>query len=235
MQDQEEEIYISHDITSDRKFEELTYAPDSIDRQSELYKFMKENPSFKTYTADMQWPMYLPDANIDSSFTNPYNPGNPDYYFLLKIDNEFQNVFKLRCVKGRIFSDEDFKDAGDEIPILLGYDFQKYYDVDDVITDYRNQRYKVIGFLEKSSFMLTRLEAIKSTGLIRHLLNLFSRINLIRGIRGLLLYYSQYFCAGGPQLQAIQEKSNELRLHTFSFENLLKDLSQVEVYRYTIW
>jgi len=235
MQDQEEEIYISHDITSDRKFEELTYAPDSIDRQSELYKFMKENPSFKTYTADMQWPMYLPDANIDSSFTNPYDPGNPDYYFLLKIDNEFQNVFKLRCVKGRIFSDEDFKDAGDEIPILLGYDFQKYYDVDDVITDYRNQRYKVIGFLEKSSFYINPLRGNQIYWLDEVFVEPLQPYRFEEQD-----YYSAiastFIITSNPEnLQAIQEKTNELRLHAFSFESFTEILEEeLEIYQYII-
>lgn len=232
VQGQEEEIYLSCDVTSDRKFEELTYASDSIERQSELYKFMKENPSFKAYTADDSYSMWLPDASIDSSFADEYNP---NHYFLLKIDNEFQNVFKLKCIKGRLFSDKDFEDTGNEIPLLLGYDFQKYYDVGDVITDYIGQRYKVIGFLEKSSFYVSPLRGNQIYWLDKAFIEPIQPHRLEEWD-----YYSAiantFIITGGPEnLQAIQEKSNELRLHTFSFESFTERLeSELEVYRYTI-
>jgi len=232
VQGQEEEIYLSCDVTSDRKFEQLIYASDSIERQSELYKFMKENPSFKAYTADDSYSMWLPDASIDSSFADEYNP---NHYFLLKIDNEFQNVFKLKCIKGRLFSDKDFEDTGNEIPLLLGYDFQKYYDVGDVITDYIGQRYKVIGFLEKSSFYVSPLRGNQIYWLDKAFIEPIQPHRLEEWD-----YYSAiastFIVTDNPvNLQAIQEKSNELRLHTFSFESFTERLeSELEVYRYTI-
>ena len=237
VQGQEEEIYLSCDVTSDRRFEQLIYASDSIERQSELYKFMKENPSFKAYTADDSYSMWLIDTDIDSSFAVD-SRYDLDAFFLLKIDNEFQNVFKLKCIKGRLFSNEDFEDTEDEIPLLLGHDFQKYYNVGDVITDYRNQHYKVIGFLEKSSFYVNPLRGDKIYWLDKAFVEPLQPHRFDKGDKG--DYYSAiantFIITGGPEnLQAIQEKSNELRLHTFSFESFTERLeSELEVYRYTI-
>jgi len=214
----------------------LNEGQDSIERQSKLYKFMKENPSFKAYTAIDSYSMYLPDANIDSSFADPDNPDNPDSYFLLKIDNEFQNVFKLKCAKGRLFSDEDFKDTGDEIPLLLGYDFQKYYNVGDVITDYRNQRYKVVGFLEKSSFYINPLRSNQIYWLDRAFVVPIQPNKIEETSEYDSAICSTFIITDDPaNLQAIQEKSNELGLHTFSFESFTEILeAELEIYRYII-
>lgn len=233
MQDQEEEIYLSLDNTSNEKFDEIINSRDSIERQSKLYRFMKENPSFKAYTADMQYSMWLPESNIDSSFAEKYNPEN---YFLLKIDNEFQDVFKLKCVEGRLFSTGDFKDTGNEIPLLLGYDFQKYYKLDDVIYDYRDQSYRVIGFLEKSSFYLSPRTGNTTYGLDKAFItplqpDRFEETEYESAI------YSTFIITDDPEdLKAIQEKSNELGLYTFEFTSFTEYLNMAsEGYRYGIF
>ena len=233
MQGQEEEIYLSFDITSREKSDEITFASDSIERQSELYRFIKENPSFKAYTADMQSSMWLPESNIDSSFA--VDPKyDPDAYFLLEIDNEFQDVFKLKCVKGRLFSTGDFKDTGNEVPLLLGYDFQKYYKLDDVIYDYSEQCYRVVGFLEKSSFYLNpyndEVYWLDRAFVVPLQPDKFEELDYFSAISSTFIITDDT-----ANLWAIQEKSNELKLYTFEFRSFTEDLNMAsEGYRYGI-
>jgi len=234
MQGQDEEIYLSIDISSREKFDEITYARDSIKRQNELYKFMKENPSFKTYTAVDTYSMWLSDSNLDNSFTRGplYDPND---YFLLKIDEEFQSVYKLKCAKGRLFSANDFKDTGNEIPLLLGYDFQKYYNLDDKIYDDGGQCYRVVGFLEKSSFYINPLRGEEISWLNRAFIiplqpDKFEEWDYNSAI------YSTFIITDDPEnLRAIQEKSNELNLYTFEFRSFTEQLQmRLEGYHYSI-
>ena len=214
MKEQNEEIYINREIDNVEKINEINFAQDSIERQGELYKFIKNNSSFKTYTADMQSSMWLSDSILDNSFiVNPRYA--PNAYFLLKIDEDFQSIFKLKCVKGRIFSTGDFKDTGRQNPLLLGYDFQKFYDLDDIIYDDESQCYRVVGFLEKSSFYLN-----PSRGSLIYLLDKAFVIPLQSDKFEAWGYCSAinstFIITDNPEnLQIIQEKSNELGLYTF--------------------
>jgi len=234
MQGQDGEIYLSIDISSSEKFDEITNARDSIERQSELYKFMKENPSFKTYTADDCFSMWLSDSNLDSSFTRGplYDPND---YSLLKIDEEFQSVYKLKCAKGRLFYTDDFKDKGSEIPLLLGYDFQKYYNLDDKIYDDGGQCYRVVGFLEKSSFYINPLRGEEIYWLDKAFViplqpDKFEEWDYHSAITNTFIITDDT-----GNLQAIQEKSNELNLYTFEFRSFTEDLQmRLEGYHYSI-
>ncbi len=236
MDGQDGEIYLSVDISSSEKFDEITNARDSIERQSELYKFMKENPSFKTYTADDSYSMWLSDSNLNGILARgPLY--EPNAYFLLKIDEEFQDVFKLKCVKGRLFSTGDFKDTGSkiQIPLLLGYDFQKYYDLDDKIYDDGGQCYRVVGFLEKSSFYINPLRGEEISWLNRAFViplqpDRFEEWDYSSAI------YSTFIITDDPEnLRAIQEKSNELNLYTFEFRSFTEYLQmRLEGYHYSI-
>lgn len=214
MMEQNEDIYINRDIDNIEKIDEINLAQDSIERQGELYRFLKENSSFKTYTADMQSSMWLSDSILDNSFA--LNPRNmPNAYFLLKIDEEFQSVFKLKCIKGRLFSQDNFKHTGSEIPLILGYDFQKYYDLDDIICDDDDQLYRVVGFLEKSSFYLN-----PSRGSLIYLLDKafviplqpdrFEAWDYCSAINSTFIITDD-----SENLHDIQEKSNKLGLYTF--------------------
>jgi hypothetical protein len=168
--------------------------------------------------------MWLPDTNIDSSFADP---DNPDHYFLLKIDNEFQNVFKLNVAKGRIFSDEDFRDTGDEIPLILGYDFQKYYNVGDVITDDDGQRYRVVGFLEKLSFYLNPARDSLIHWLDKAFITPLQPDKFDAWEYYSAISYTFVITNNTSNLQTIQEKSNELGLFTFEFRSFRDQLQNL--------
>lgn len=234
IQSQEEEIYLTNNISSMEKVDEILFGgQDSMKKQGELYEFIKQNPSFKTYTADMQWQMYLPDSNLDDSFVISRHV--PNAYFLLKIDQEFHSIFKLKCVKGRIFTTVDFKDTGSEVPILLGYDFQKYYDLDDIICDNEGHCYKVIGFLEKSSFYLNPGRDSMVYWLDKAFIVPLQPDRFSYTSEHESAISSTFIITDDTEnFQAIQEKSNELGLYTFeyrSFTNQLQNLLEAKRFR----
>jgi len=230
MQDQKEEIYLLIDNSSSEKINEIFQNEESIEQQKELYEFIKQNLSFRTYTVDQQNALWLSKNNLDNSFA--LDPDNA--FFLIKIDEEFQSVFKLKCVKGRLFPAKDFKGTGSVIPLLLGYDFQNYYDLDDIICDDEGKHYKVTGFLEKSSFYLSPLRDDSIFWLDKAFVvplqphkfeytnNYDSAIN------------STFIITDDPEnLQAIQKKSNELELYTFEFRSFKKQLEFILDYTYS--
>lgn len=157
------------------------------------------------------------------------------FLILLNIDEEFQSVYKLKCAKGRLFSANDFKDTGNEIPLLLGYDFQKYYNLDDKIYDDGGQCYRVVGFLEKSSFYINPLRGEEISWLNRAFIiplqpDKFEEWDYNSAI------YSTFIITDDPEnLRAIQEKSNELNLYTFEFRSFTEQLQmRLEGYHYSI-
>jgi len=229
IQGQEEEIYLSFDLTSSEKIDEIINGgQDSIKRQSELFEFIKQNPSFKTYTADTGFSMWLSDSNLDSSFAE-HPQWDPNAYFLLKIDQNFLNVFKLKCVKGRIFSADDFKDMGSEIPILLGYDFQRYYDLDDTIRDDEGHSYRVVGFLGKSSFYLDPGQGDTIFWLDKAFIIPLQPDKFGDDTTYYESTINRTFIITDDKenLQAIQEKSNELNLYTYEYRSFTEQLQDI--------
>ncbi|MBO5299902.1 MAG: ABC transporter permease [Clostridia bacterium] len=75
------------------------------------------------------------------------------------VDLRFINAFKLNAEKGRMFTEEDFNYnlSTDEIPIVMGHRFAKYFDIGDILrlkpTMLGRKIYnlRVIGFLPENS------------------------------------------------------------------------------------
>ncbi|KGX84580.1 hypothetical protein N784_13160 [Pontibacillus litoralis JSM 072002] len=66
----------------------------------------------------------------------------------LSVSPNFINVFDLSLSQGEFF-DASWEYVSDKnIPVVLGYSYAKYMDIDDVFTDVDNQKYKVVGFLQ---------------------------------------------------------------------------------------
>ncbi|MCD4670614.1 MAG: hypothetical protein K8S14_09220 [Actinomycetia bacterium] len=154
IKNQEEEIYYYYDISDEKRINEILGDKDNFDSLKELYDFIKKNSYIQTFTADQSYNMWLSNNDIDISFAVDPRSG-PNEHFLLKIDDKFQNIFKLMPAKGRLFNNNDFTDEGNEIPLILGFDFQGFYELDDTIYDDMGTCYRIIGFLEKGSYYLS--------------------------------------------------------------------------------
>lgn len=66
----------------------------------------------------------------------------------LSVSFDFINVFDLSLSKGEFFDASWEYVSNKSIPVVLGYSYKKYMDIDDEFTGVDNQKYKVVGFLQ---------------------------------------------------------------------------------------
>ena len=80
------------------------------------------------------------------------------------MDKSFFDMFPIRMDSGRFFTDEEFEltyESGSTIPVLLGYDFKKYYNVGDILEAEVNHnlneylKVQIIGFIEENQTFLS--------------------------------------------------------------------------------
>lgn len=220
-----QEIYLIRDLTDQSRLGQIWTNPDSSTKLRELYQFMKHSPLFDTYTADAQHFMWLAEDKTDNSLAVRSNPPHKGYN-LLKIDGKFMDVFELQCVEGLPFTKEDFLSTGETIPLLLGYDFRLFYQLGDVIEDYRGFRYHVVGFLGQSSYFIQP----GKSGEIYSLDTWFVipvRPDLDGDYDSAIM--TTYLITDEPShLQTIQQKSTELELYTFEFRSFTEQMGRIQ-------
>jgi hypothetical protein len=220
-----QEIYLVRDMTDQSRFDQIVTNPDSSTKLRELYQFMKHNPLFDTYTADAQHFMWLAEDKSDNSLAVHYNPPHKGYN-LLKIDDKFMDVYELQCIEGSPFTKEDFSSTGDTIPLLLGYDFRPFYQLNDIITDPRGFRYHVVGFLEQSAYFMQ-----PGTSSEIYPLDTWFVIPVRPDLDGSYdsAIMTTYIITNDPShLQKIQQKSTELGLFTFEFRSFTEQMGRIQ-------
>ena len=223
---EDQEIYLIRDLTDQSRFDQIVTNPSSSVKLRELYQFMKHDPLFDTYTADAQHFMWLAEDKSHNSLAVRSNPPHKGYN-LLKIDEKFMDVYELQCVEGSPFTKEDFSSTGETIPLLLGYGFRPFYQLDDIITDPRGFRYHVIGFLEQSSYFM---QPGKSSEI--YSLNTWFVIPVRPDLDGSYdsAVMTTYIITDDPShLQKIQQKSTELGLFTFEFRSFTEQMRRIQV------
>jgi len=66
------------------------------------------------------------------------------------IDYGMSKLYPLKVAEGRSFNKEDFEDAKEGVPVLVGAELKKMYKIGDKIkSEAYGIEYKIIGFLEK--------------------------------------------------------------------------------------
>lgn len=220
-----QEIYLIRDLTDQSGLNQIWTNPDSSTKLRGLYQFMKHSPLFDTYTADAQHFMWLAEDKYDNSLAVHSNPPHKGYS-LLKIDDKFMDVYELQCVEGLTFTREDFSSTGETIPLLLGYDFCRLYQLGDIIEDYRGFRYHVVGFLEQSSYII---QPGKSSEI--YSLDTWFVIPVRPDLDGSYdsAIMTTYIITDNPShLQRIQQKSTELELFTFEFRSFTEQMGRIQ-------
>ena len=222
---EDQEIYLIRDLTDQSRYDQIVTNPDSSVKLRDLYQFMKHSPLFDTYTADAQHFMWLAENKSDNSLSVRSNPPHKGYN-LLKIDAKFMDVYELQCVEGSPFTKEDFSSTGESTPLLLGYDFRRFYQLGDMIEDYRGFRYHVVGFLEQSSYFIQP----GKSGEIYSLDTWFVipvRPDLDDSYSSAIM--TTYIITNDPShLQRIQQKSTELGLFTFEFRSFTEQMRRIQ-------
>src|SRR5690554_4510971 len=190
---------------------------------NELYSFM--TTSFDVFTASSQEYLFLKDEGLDPFVV--YHSGTSKAFNLLKIDQNFSSVYDLNCVEGELFTSEDFQSEG-TIPLLLGYDFQKYYQLGDIITDTHDVRYQVRGFLEKSSYFL---QPGKSDEV--YLLDSWFVVPITPEIFmdsadfDPIIMSTYIFADDASDLEKIRNKSTELDLYSLEFRSFAQQMQWI--------
>jgi hypothetical protein len=222
---EDQEIYLMRDLTDQSRYDQIVTNPSSSVKLRELYQFIKHDPLFDTYTADAQHFMWLAENKPPNSLAVRSNPPHKGYN-LLKIDDQFMDVYELQCVEGSPFTKEDFSSVGETIPLLLGYDFRPYYQLNDIITDTRGFRYHVIGFLEQSAWFM---QPGKSSEI--YPLDTWFVIPVRPDLDGFYdsAIMTTYIISNDPShLQKIQQKSTGLGLFTFEFRSFTEQMGRIQ-------
>lgn len=218
-----QDIYYIRDVTDESRYIEFITDPNSIEKMNELYSFM--TTSFDVFTASSQEYLFLKDEGLDPFVV--YHSGTSKAFNLLKIDQNFASVYDLNCVEGELFTSEDFQSEG-TIPLLLGYDFQKYYQLGDIITDTHDVRYQVRGFLEKSSYFL---QPGKSDEV--YLLDSWFVVPLTPEIFmdsadfDPIIMSTYIFADDASDLEKIRNKSTELDLYSLEFRSFAQQMQWI--------
>lgn len=226
------EVFFLVDHTDDSKLSEnILNAEDGEKRLFELYTFIKENPDFNTYTGNTQFSFWADDIGVDSSFIQCRH-GDEVAYNCIQVDQKLIDVFNLQCIEGQLFSADDFKDTGDVIPIVLGYDFRKWYNLGDIIiTDSwgSDQSFQVIGFLDKASFFIDPLKGDEVFWLDKFFViplqpdTFNTDLCLCDGA----IMSTFFIVDDSAELRGLQEKSNQLDLYTFEFRSFSEQMQHI--------
>lgn len=90
--------------------------------------------------------------------------GNPVSYLSLPtvfIDDEMYNMIKIDVAEGRGLTSSDFNlDRGAEIPVIIGENLNKFYDIGDIIVEGNDtsdrdlSKYKIVGVLKKGQMFI---------------------------------------------------------------------------------
>lgn len=114
----------------------------------DLYTYINNNDKFTSF-ANIEGHMEIKDIPRNSlSVQIEQGPSKIWAYKILAVTYSFIDIFDLSLSKGEFF-DPNWEYSNDKaIPVVLGYSFAKYMDINDEFTDENNQKYKVVGFLE---------------------------------------------------------------------------------------
>ncbi|WP_129600108.1 hypothetical protein [Anaerophilus nitritogenes] len=146
------------------KFEEFISHPDALERIRDFYVGLDTADHFK-YLAISDQRIGINKKNIPQIMSAGYEQGKeyPDskingqtYKFIksVQLNQQAFNFFKLDVSHGRIWTNEDFKDQGNTIPVLLGDSYKNVYEIGDELNiSYIGKEInaKVIGFLKSNS------------------------------------------------------------------------------------
>ncbi|WP_353892500.1 hypothetical protein PRVXH_001849 [Proteinivorax hydrogeniformans] len=224
----EQEVFALVDNTDELTFSrDIINSEDASERLVILYEFMKNDDKFNSYTVGTGHSMFLDSSTeLPDSFIR-FSSGDRHAYNMVRVDENFIEVFNLKCTKGEKFASDDFISSEEAVPILLGYEFLDYYDLGDVISSGEID-YQVKGFLESLSYYINPLRSGDILWLDRTFVVPFQsdRFNGVVDYENVI--NSTYFITDQrADLQPIIEKSKELNLFTFGVRSFSEQMDNI--------
>lgn len=144
-------VYIMRDQTDDEVlFERINNDNSFFNNLTAFYEYLISLDSVNLIACDMQ---YI-NINGSSSFSDidcVFKDKNGDKYFsIVYAGKNFVDFFSFSLIEGRLFSDEEYSKRSFYLPVLLGNQFSRYYEIGDIL----NNEFLVVGFLAPDSFYL---------------------------------------------------------------------------------
>lgn len=217
------EMYFIRDNTTEEHFNKMWEDEKHSEKKAyEFYQFLNDNNDNICYSFNSNVTMLNTATSLNTA--EYIDEDNGAIYRTLKINKNFAKYFKLECKTGQIFSNSDYNDKNKTTPVVLGYNYKKYYKIGDEII----KNHIVIGFLAKKSFYLDP----KSCGDILYLDNTIITPMIINEKTDICDFdtaiMSTTILTKNPKnLELISKKSEELGLYDISFTNYSEQLNSI--------
>ena len=235
------EVYRLLDNTSTEDMKKINNSEDSNEKLYELYSFLRGNDNFNI-CAQQNSNILIKDFSEDKRFYYDLNEKNKysinpksdvqgkfsnikGYY----IDSGYNKEFPLETTKGRTLNEEDFT-IEDNIPIILGSEYEDIYNVGDEFEyfDYlsvKGKKLHIIGILKADTYFFEGGSIITlDDKVICPLQNLDNSENIKSKV---FFWLSQCLIVTDNEQEAlsdIRDKSSQLELYNFKFKNCEKDI-----------
>lgn len=165
-----------------------------INRTTDIY-FDKETKPFSSIGSKIEDAVMIPGIKVTSNFFEIF---------------DVKGDFEIKSVEQR-FSDINSKDP---VPVILGNDFRKYFEVGDTFND-DTLKYEVVGFLKKKEFIVVPYENDKAV----YLDNSIIMPNAVETDSFSSLVSLCFITDDINYLKEVINKSNELNLWPLGYES----------------
>lgn len=214
------QAFVSRDATSIVRLNALIADMDnSIRQMRELYSYIKNNNrivSFSTWS-------YATRETID---------GHP--IMQATANRMFFDIFDIRVINGRMFSEEDFASDAKPIPILVGYNLRNRFRLgeiymEDNLDDLTSEKvsYKVIGILEHNASFPSLIDIGREINLNY---TYFEPINLKLlndfGSLDMAINSTVVFTHDESEVRSIEKKSSRLGLFDIQYVPIQKQVDE---------
>lgn len=165
------------------------------------YNILKNSKFVHFYSESSHIPVE-PFEGVEKFRNNPSSVTVSDKTYLpvnmFYMDKEMNNQFQLNLIDGRGFNKEDFEKEEDKLPVVLGYNYKDKYKAGDTFHYYSYEdktvkEAKVIGILQKDSYLLYKVDAEQFTNLNDFIVSVFVDLDKLPKDELLTKYYIQTF------------------------------------------
>ena len=225
------EIYMFRDQTDDASLEELINDKKKCKKMAENYEMLQrklqENFSrVKAFTADdsVAFPMHRGQRGEIRRALNLSK--EQEELSRIQVSENFFDIYGIQWEGDR----EAFvKEKTDAIPIVVGADLKKLYQLHDILYDQQTQEYEIVGFMDKDSFYVAPGKTREKICLDQSVIQ-YNRVDK-EDVFSLWGYYdSTYFLT--DDIQFLEEETEQLReqhLLELSVNNYTKQMDAIRV------
>lgn len=202
-------VYTVNDETSGEKINELFYDSASVEKCRELYDYINEK--FENYSF---W-----EYENEEMYKN-------NYVYQTNTDKYFFDLYNLKTYKGRNFVNSDLNDNDNIEPVIVGYELQHKYKLNNVYqeVDYntgKDFRFEVVGVLEKNTSVPSLVFVGSEKNLDYYYFRLITEDNLNEfPSLHMALDSKVVFSEKESEIDMIEKKSEDLDLFNLNFKKV---------------